>query len=123
MECIKEINSQTDEGKLLMMAIAKLSGEGKFSHMHPDNILREISETVKEVYPDPGEIARKLTHLETQVLMSEKVINEKLEEIFFYLRNSGSLWVSDHFDHFKSMIKGWAGEIEKEIKKLKREAL
>ncbi len=50
MTCINQIDTSTEEGKLLMAALAKLTSEGDGRNQHPDDVLRDVSELAEKMY-------------------------------------------------------------------------
>ena len=49
---IKDIDTTTDDGKLLLATISQLSGEGKYTKMHPDEILKKMEKVARKIYAD-----------------------------------------------------------------------
>lgn len=51
MDSIRDINTTTKEGQLLLMAIGRISSLPGYTDKTPDEILAEIKKVTEEVYP------------------------------------------------------------------------
>lgn len=49
MKTIKEIDTSSDVGKILLVALARLSQQGEYAKKEPDEILQIISKQAEEM--------------------------------------------------------------------------
>jgi len=50
IETIRDIDTNLDEGKLLIATLGRLSSVGEYAKRHPDEILREMVELAKDIW-------------------------------------------------------------------------
>ena len=53
-ETLKDVDATTDEGKMLIMAIAVLTSLGGYKKMHPDEVVQELAKKAEDVYYTEG---------------------------------------------------------------------
>ena len=52
IKTLNDLSTDSDEGKILLATLGRLSSAKEYRHRHPDNILREVVGVAEKIFPD-----------------------------------------------------------------------